>query len=73
MQSRHSPDNTLFVRTHVAKYFVSLLMCNLLQSIGGLLNIPFISENRVHTGVGCTVQGFLKQLGNVRNFIDLYR
>ena len=72
MQSRRSSDNMLFVRTHVAKYFVSLLMCNVLQSIGGLLNISFIIENRVHTGVACTVQGFLKQLGNVRRFIDHY-
>jgi len=72
VRSRRSSDKTLFVRTHVSKYFVSILICNLLQSIGGLLNIPYIIESRVYTGVSCTVQGFLKQLGNVRKFIVLY-
>lgn len=66
VRSRHSPSNTLFVRTQVAKYFVSLLMCNLLQGIGGLLNIPWIVEDRVYVGVACTAQGVIKQLGNVR-------
>lgn len=66
MRNRHSPSNTLFVRTHVATYLVSLLMCNLFQAIGGLLNIPWIVEDRVYVGVACTAQGIIKQLGNVR-------
>jgi hypothetical protein len=66
VRSRRSSDKTLFVRTHVAIYFVSLLMCNLIQSVGGLLNIRWVIVNRVYSGAVCTTQGVLKQFGNVR-------
>ena len=65
MRSRRSSDQTLFIRTHVAKYFVSLLICNLIQTIGGLLNIAWIVENRVYVGPECTAQAVTKQIGNV--------
>ena len=72
MQSRRSSDSTLFVRTHVAKYFASLLLCNLVQAIGGLLNIPWVAENRVYVGAACTAQAVVKQIGNVRRPFTLY-
>lgn len=67
-RARRSSDHTHFVRSHIAKYFVSLLICNIVQSFGGILNIPWIIENRVYSGAACTAQGALKQLGNVRTY-----
>lgn len=72
MQSRRRSSETPFVRTKVALYFVSLLLGNLVQTVGGLLNIAWIVENRVYVGPVCTIQGALKQIGNVRIF-SLYR
>ena len=66
LQSRHSSDRKLFVRTQVAKYLISLLICNLVQAVGGILSISWLAENRVYVGVACTAQGALKQIGNVR-------
>ena len=65
VQSRRSFDKTLFVRTQVAIYFLSLLICNFIQAIGALFNIAWIVGNRVYAGVPCTVQAALKQTGNV--------
>ena len=59
-------DSTVFVRTQIAKYFSSLLLCNMIQAVGGLLNIAWLVENRIYVGVACTAQGVLKQIGNVR-------
>ena len=72
MRSRRSSDTTLFVRTHVAKYFASLLLCNLVQAIGGLLNIPWVVERRVYVGGACTAQAVVKQIGNVRRTLTIY-
>jgi len=66
VQSRHSSNKTLFVRTQVAIYFVSLLICNLIQAVGGLLNIAWIVEGQVYTGVACTAQAVIKEIGSVR-------
>ena len=71
MRSRRSSDTTLFVRTHVAKYFVSLLICNLVQAIAGLINLAWIAENRVYVGTACTAQAVIKQIGNVRRAVIL--
>ena len=65
VQSRHSSDRKLFVRTQPAKYLASLLICNVVQSFGGIVNIVWLVENRVYVGVSCTAQAALKQLGNV--------
>jgi hypothetical protein len=72
VRSRRSSDKTLFVRTHVAVYFFSLLVCNLAQAIGGLFNIPWIVESRVYVGMACTAQAAFKQIGNVRQVFHSY-
>lgn len=64
MQSRG--DKTAFVRTQIAKYLISLLLCNLIQAIGGLLNIAWLAEKSIYLGLTCTAQAALKQIGNVR-------
>ena len=66
VQSRRSPNKTHFVRTNVAIYFVSLIICNLGQAVAGLLNIPWVVANRIYSGVACTAQGVIKQFGSVR-------
>ena len=68
-QSRRSSDKTLFVRDQVAIYFVSLLVCNLVQAIGGLFDIVWIAEDRVYAGVACTAQAAIKQIGSVRKIL----
>jgi hypothetical protein len=59
-------DKTVFARTQIAKYLSSLLLCNLIQAVGGLLNIAWLVENHIYVGVTCTAQAALKQIGNVR-------
>jgi len=73
VRSRRCSDGTVFVRTQAAIYFVSLLICNLAQAIGGLLNIAWIVEDRVYVGVACTAQAVIKQIGNVREPFVRYR
>ena len=65
MESRGG-DKTVFVRTQMAKYLCSLLLCNLVQAGGGLLNIAWLVENRIYLSMACTAQATLKQIGNVR-------
>lgn len=66
VRNRRSSSKTLFVRTDVAIYFIALLICNLVQAIGGIVNISWIVTGGVYSGVTCTAQGVLKQVGNVR-------
>ncbi|KAJ7914697.1 hypothetical protein B0H13DRAFT_2189873 [Mycena leptocephala] len=55
----------LFVRTPVAAYFISLLLSDLIQAIGSILNAMWIRDMAVEVGVVCTVQGVLKQTADV--------
>ena len=71
VRSRRSSDQTLFVRTHVAIFFFSLLICDLIQGIGALLNIPWIVERRAYIGSICTAQATIKQIGNVRKGLSV--
>ena len=68
MLCRQSSTETPFVRTHVAVYFISLLICNFVQGVGALLNIPWILKQRVYIGPLCTAQAAVKQFGNVWAF-----
>lgn len=70
-QNRRSSDKKHFVRTHVAIYFLSLLLCNLAQAIGALFNIAWIVKMRVDVGTMCTAQAVIKQLSSVRDFVYL--
>lgn len=46
-------------------FFVSLLLANLLQAIGTLINGKWVTERTVHDGSLCRAQGGIKQAGNV--------
>ncbi|KAI6153685.1 hypothetical protein BKA82DRAFT_4092828 [Pisolithus tinctorius] len=51
--------------THIHYYFLNLMFSDLIQAVGGLLNIKWIIEAAVYSGPFCTVQGFFKQVGDV--------
>ncbi|KAF8180017.1 hypothetical protein K438DRAFT_1725665 [Mycena galopus ATCC 62051] len=55
----------LFVRTHVAAYFISLLLSDLIQAIGSIMNVRWIRDTAVIVGNFCTLQGALKQAADV--------
>ena len=50
---------------NVMPYFVSLLVANLLQASGAMINAKWISDLAVEPGMLCSLQGGLKQAGNV--------
>ncbi|KAI0685755.1 hypothetical protein BC835DRAFT_1420945 [Cytidiella melzeri] len=52
-------------KTHFMPYFVSLLGANLLQSVGVILNVKWVIDLAVEENTICSVQGFIKQAGNV--------
>ncbi|KAN0107003.1 hypothetical protein V8E52_010605 [Russula decolorans] len=55
----------MFVRTHVAFYFVSLLLSDILQSISSIINSVWVHEGAVVYGQLCTAQGVLVQMSDV--------
>lgn len=65
IRSIRSPEEHKFIRTHVAIYFFSLLLCDLAQGIGALLNTRWISQGGLEIGSYCTAQAVIKQTGNV--------
>ena len=46
-------------------YFVSLLAANFLQAIGSLMNLKWVVDRTVIAGAYCSLQGSIKQSGNV--------
>lgn len=52
------------VSTHVHYYFVNLLVCDLIQAIGSIMNAKWVVESRVIEGPVCTTQGIIKQIGD---------
>ncbi|KAI0372075.1 hypothetical protein BV20DRAFT_941023 [Pilatotrama ljubarskyi] len=51
--------------TRVVPFFVSLLVANVLQAIGTLINGKWAQDRAVQEGVLCHAQGGIKQAGNV--------
>ncbi|VDC04993.1 unnamed protein product [Peniophora sp. CBMAI 1063] len=65
VKTRSSDDPNLFVRTHVASYFVSLLLCCFFQAVGGIMSSNWIRRNGVFEGSYCTAQGAIKHIADV--------
>jgi len=65
LTSRNSLEKHLFVRTHVAAYFISLLLCDLVQALGSITSIRWIAAMGVSLGPLCALQGALKQTADV--------
>ncbi|KAI1796607.1 hypothetical protein LXA43DRAFT_566452 [Ganoderma leucocontextum] len=63
--TRKSSSANLFVRSHVAAYFLSLLFCEVAQTIGSIMSIRWIQEKAVSYEAYCTVQGAFKHLADV--------
>ncbi|KAK0241524.1 hypothetical protein EDD85DRAFT_403624 [Armillaria nabsnona] len=63
--TRSSLDEHLFVRTHIAAYFICLLVSDLIQAIASILNAAWVQSSGVHAGPLCTIQGALKQIADV--------
>ncbi|KAG9220987.1 hypothetical protein CCMSSC00406_0002413 [Pleurotus cornucopiae] len=63
--TRNWKDQNLFVRTHVAAYFISLLLCDFFQAVGSILGATWIRQMGVHYGSTCVAQGVLKHLSDV--------
>ncbi|KZP18679.1 hypothetical protein FIBSPDRAFT_1045985 [Athelia psychrophila] len=63
--TRKSKDKNLFVRTHVAALFVSLLCCDALQAVGSIMSAKWINAKVAYIGHFCTAQGVIKQIADV--------
>ncbi|KZS91207.1 hypothetical protein SISNIDRAFT_551043 [Sistotremastrum niveocremeum HHB9708] len=51
--------------SHIHIYFISLLCSDLIQAIGGIMDIMWIRDAGVVEGPYCTTQGVFKQMGDV--------
>lgn len=63
--TRDSGYRSLFVRSHAFPYFLCLLLCWLLQSVGTGLSIQWIQDRVVSQGQLCVAQGALKHTADV--------
>ncbi|KAJ7078845.1 hypothetical protein B0H15DRAFT_788534 [Mycena belliarum] len=64
--TRSSSNQHLFVRTHVAAYFISLLISDLIQALGSIVgNAKWISDMAVVAGDVCVLQGEQCQIADV--------
>ncbi|KAJ7366126.1 hypothetical protein DFH08DRAFT_833553 [Mycena albidolilacea] len=55
----------LFLRTHAAAYLISLLICDMIQSVASIMNARWILDMAVETGTLCVIQGAMKQISDV--------
>ncbi|KII93802.1 hypothetical protein PLICRDRAFT_171509 [Plicaturopsis crispa FD-325 SS-3] len=58
-------DRTRSKETDVHYYLVSLLMFDIVQATGGLINISWIAKAEVAPGSLCTTQGILLHIGDI--------
>ncbi|KAJ4002428.1 hypothetical protein F5050DRAFT_17484 [Lentinula boryana] len=62
---KRGATRTWKVSTQVHCYFVNLLIFDLIQAIGGVIDAKWVAEAGVTEGPLCTAQGILKQMGDV--------
>ncbi|KAH9935915.1 SelR domain-containing protein [Epithele typhae] len=63
--TRKSSSSHLFVRSHVAAYFISLLLCEVAQTVGSIMSIRWVTLHAVSYEPYCTVQGVVKHIADV--------
>ncbi|KAF9779448.1 hypothetical protein BJ322DRAFT_352040 [Thelephora terrestris] len=63
--TRKLKDPHLFVRTGVAPYFVSMLVYNVLQSVGSIMNAQWVQSSSVNVGVFCASQAVTKHISDI--------
>ncbi|KZS86409.1 hypothetical protein SISNIDRAFT_491979 [Sistotremastrum niveocremeum HHB9708] len=52
-------------------YFISLLVSDLIHSVGGLIGIKWVQNAGVLEGAACTAQGMLLQMGDVSSALSM--
>ncbi|RDX54293.1 hypothetical protein OH76DRAFT_1398612 [Lentinus brumalis] len=63
--TRKSSSSKLFVRSHVALYFISMLLCEVAQTVGSIMSIRWVNQSAVSYEPYCTVQGVVKHISDV--------
>ncbi|EPQ57650.1 hypothetical protein GLOTRDRAFT_137912 [Gloeophyllum trabeum ATCC 11539] len=63
--TRTSASPHLFVRTHVAAYFMSLMVSDLMQVVGSIMNAKWVHEMAVTYEHFCTIQACIKQAADI--------
>lgn len=63
--TRKVNNPNMFVRSHAAAYLISLLICDLLQAIGSIMNAQWYVQQAVSFQPFCTAQGVIKQISDV--------
>ncbi|KZV74251.1 hypothetical protein PENSPDRAFT_682052 [Peniophora sp. CONT] len=63
--TRNAKDSNLFVRTSLVFYFVSVLACEALSALSGVMTATWISDMQVFSGGLCTAQGFFRHFSDV--------
>ncbi|KZT36061.1 hypothetical protein SISSUDRAFT_95663 [Sistotremastrum suecicum HHB10207 ss-3] len=53
-------------------YFISLLVSDLIHSVGGLIGIKWVQNAGVIEGAACTAQGMLLQMGDVSSALSIF-
>ena len=64
-------STTLFRMTHFLGYFISLLLSNIVQSVGTVLNARWIDQWGVSAGRFCTIQGISESLIHTKLLSDI--
>ncbi|KAI0344550.1 hypothetical protein BDW22DRAFT_1482756 [Trametopsis cervina] len=63
--TRKVDNPNLFVRSHAAAYLISLLLCDLLQAVGSIMNAKWYINRAVEFEPFCEAQGAVKQIADV--------
>ncbi|KAI0093426.1 hypothetical protein BDY19DRAFT_425166 [Irpex rosettiformis] len=63
--TRKVDNPNLFVRSHAVAYLVSLLLCDLLQAIGSIMNAEWYIDRAVTFLPFCEAQGAIKQIADL--------
>ncbi|THH00148.1 hypothetical protein EW026_g2346 [Hermanssonia centrifuga] len=63
--TRKSQNPQMFVRSHAAAYLVSLLLCDLIQALGSLMNAKWYMNHAVEFDSFCVAQGVVKHISDV--------
>ncbi|KAL5485419.1 hypothetical protein ACEPAI_8061 [Sanghuangporus weigelae] len=65
LRASYQKASTNIFRSHVTAYFVSLLVSDLLQSIGSIMNLKWIQDMAVSQSGFCSAQGAIKQAADI--------
>jgi len=64
-ETRKSETRNYFFRTNVAVYFGFLLLSDIIQSVGSIMNARWVGMSAVESGDYCTAQGVIKHIADI--------